>query len=48
MEKGNIPECYRSPEHYGYKKQIQGSGFKYTSDDYYETQVIRLGYSYKF
>ncbi|MET7038289.1 TonB-dependent receptor domain-containing protein [Elizabethkingia miricola] len=30
------------------KKQIQGSGFKYTSDDYYETQVIRLGYSYKF
>ncbi|PQA94597.1 TonB-dependent receptor [Chryseobacterium shigense] len=30
------------------QKQIQGSGFKYTSDDYYETQVIRLGYSYKF
>ncbi|KFF22377.1 TonB-dependent receptor [Chryseobacterium sp. JM1] len=30
------------------KKQIQGSGFKYTSDDYYETQVVRLGYSYKF
>lgn len=30
------------------KRQIQGSGFKYTSDDYYETQVIRLGYSYKF
>ncbi|WP_418123706.1 TonB-dependent receptor domain-containing protein [Chryseobacterium sp. PTM-20240506] len=30
------------------KKQIQGSGFRYTSDDYYETQVIRLGYSYKF
>lgn len=30
------------------KKQIQGAGFRYTSDDYYETQVIRLGYSYKF
>lgn len=30
------------------KKQIQGSGFRYTSDDYYETQVVRLGYSYKF
>lgn len=30
------------------KKKIQGSGFQYTSDDYYETQVIRLGYSYKF
>ena len=30
------------------KKQIQGIGFYYTSDDYYETQVMRLGYSYKF
>ncbi|WP_261512148.1 TonB-dependent receptor domain-containing protein [Chryseobacterium paludis] len=30
------------------KKQIQGAGFRYTSDDYYETQVVRLGYSYKF
>ncbi len=30
------------------KREIQGEGFKYTSDDYYETQVIRLGYSYKF
>jgi len=30
------------------KKQIQGTGFNYTSDDYYETQVIRLGYNYKF
>lgn len=30
------------------KRQIQGTGFSYTSDDYYETQVIRLGYSYKF
>lgn len=30
------------------KKQIQGNGFHYTSTDYYETQVFRLGYSYKF
>ncbi len=30
------------------KKVIQGNGFSYTSDDYYETQVVRLGYSYKF
>ncbi|ROI05844.1 TonB-dependent receptor [Chryseobacterium sp. G0240] len=30
------------------KKTIQGMGFAYTSNDYYETQVIRLGYSYKF
>ncbi|WP_300976846.1 outer membrane beta-barrel protein, partial [Flavobacterium sp.] len=30
------------------KKDINGQGFNYTSNDYYETQVIRLGYSYKF
>ena len=30
------------------KRQIQGVGFNYISDDYYETQVIRVGYSYKF
>ncbi len=30
------------------KKSINGQGFNYTSNDYYETQVIRLGYSYKF
>ncbi|MDX2002265.1 MAG: TonB-dependent receptor [Chitinophagales bacterium] len=30
------------------KKDIQGNGFSYTSADYYETQVIRVGYSYKF
>lgn len=30
------------------KKEVQGQGFKYTSTDYYETQVMRLGYSYKF
>jgi len=27
---------------------IQGDGFRYTSSNYRETQVIRLGYSYKF
>lgn len=30
------------------KRQIQGKDFSYTATDYYETQVIRLGYSYKF
>lgn len=30
------------------KKKIQGDGFYYTSADYYETQVIRAGYSLKF
>ncbi|WP_336961903.1 TonB-dependent receptor domain-containing protein [Chryseobacterium contaminans] len=30
------------------KKNIQGMGFSYASNDYYETQVVRLGYSYKF
>ncbi|MNE95182.1 hypothetical protein D3C80_1932340 [compost metagenome] len=30
------------------RKEVQGSGFKYISNDYYETQVLRLGYSYKF
>ena len=30
------------------KKEINGQDFNYTSNDYYETQVIRLGYSYKF
>ncbi len=30
------------------KKEINGQGFNYTSNDYYETQVIRFGYSYKF
>lgn len=28
------------------KRKIDGMGFHYTSDDYYETQVIRLGYNY--
>ena len=30
------------------KKDIQSSDFKYNSADYYETQVLRLGYNYKF
>ena len=30
------------------QKEIKGQGFNYTSNDYYETQVIRMGYSYKF
>lgn len=30
------------------RKQIQGSTFNYRSNDYNETQVIRLGYTYKF
>ncbi|MGL2986369.1 outer membrane beta-barrel protein [Flavobacterium sp. RSSA_27] len=30
------------------KKEIQGQEFRFTSNDYYETQVIRLGYNYKF
>ena len=30
------------------KKVIIGNDFKYTSTDYNETQVIRIGYSYKF
>jgi outer membrane receptor protein involved in Fe transport len=30
------------------KKEIQGNGFKYVSSDYNETQVVRVGYNYKF
>ena len=30
------------------QKEIQGTDFTYNSKDYYETQVIRFGYSYKF
>ncbi len=30
------------------KKEIQGKDFMYISSDYYETQVVRVGYSYKF
>ena len=30
------------------RKEIVGENFTYTSSDYYETQVVRAGYSYKF
>lgn len=30
------------------KKDVLGQGFKYISTDYYETQVVRVGYNYKF
>lgn len=30
------------------RKEIGGNNFSYISSDYYETQVIRFGYSYKF
>ena len=30
------------------KRKIQGKDFNYSATDYFETQVIRLGYSYKF
>lgn len=30
------------------KKEIKGDGFRYISNDYYETQVVRIGYNYKF
>ena len=30
------------------KKETNGNGFKLVSTDYYETQVFRVGYSYKF
>jgi len=30
------------------KKEVKGDGFRYVSTDYYETQVIRVGYNLKF
>ena len=30
------------------RKDIVGDGINYTSIDYYETQVVRIGYTYKF
>ena len=30
------------------KRKTNGDGFRLISNDYYETQVIRIGYSYKF
>jgi outer membrane receptor protein involved in Fe transport len=31
-----------------FKKSVQGEGFRYVSTDYHETQVVRVGYTYKF
>lgn len=30
------------------KREVKGDGFRYVSKDYYETQVVRVGYNYKF
>ena len=30
------------------RQTVNGNGFSYTSKNYYETQVVRVGYSYKF
>ncbi|MBD0352627.1 MAG: TonB-dependent receptor family protein, partial [Flavisolibacter sp.] len=30
------------------KKEVNGNGFRFVSTDYYETQVFRIGYNYKF
>lgn len=30
------------------KRNIQGNGFRFVSTDYFETQVFRVGYSYKY
>ncbi|MBC7827086.1 MAG: TonB-dependent receptor, partial [Chitinophagaceae bacterium] len=30
------------------RREITGTGFRYYSSDYYETQVFRLGYNFKF
>ncbi|RRB06681.1 TonB-dependent receptor domain-containing protein [Larkinella rosea] len=30
------------------RREVNGNGFRYLSTDYYETQVVRLGYGYKF
>jgi hypothetical protein len=30
------------------RRSVQGDGFHYLSTDYYETQVVRAGYTYKF
>ena len=30
------------------KREIKGDRFIFISNDYYETQVIRVGYNYKF
>ncbi len=30
------------------RREVNGDGFRYLASDYYETQVIRIGYNYKF
>jgi len=30
------------------RREVNGNGFRYNSADYYETQVFRIGYTYKF
>jgi hypothetical protein len=30
------------------KREVTGAGFRYVSNDYYETQVFRIGYNHKF
>ncbi len=30
------------------RREVNGDGFRYVANDYYETQVIRIGYNYKF
>jgi outer membrane receptor protein involved in Fe transport len=30
------------------KREVKADGFRYVSTDYYETQVVRIGYTYKF
>ncbi|MGC1239964.1 MAG: TonB-dependent receptor [Chryseosolibacter sp.] len=30
------------------RREVNGDGFRYVSSDYYETQVVRVGYNYKF
>ena len=30
------------------RREVKGDGFRYIANDYYETQVFRVGYNYKF
>ncbi|QOI96508.1 MAG: TonB-dependent receptor [Flammeovirgaceae bacterium] len=30
------------------KREVDGDGFRYVSTDYFETQVVRIGYTFKF
>jgi len=29
------------------RREVTGAGFRYVSTDYYETQIVRIGYSHK-